>query len=210
MTEAEWLASTDPAAMGEAVLRKRRTSPRVLRLFMAAFWSWQSHRLGSEDERDKLKQRAAWVEEWADTGARPKEAGERNTFVFYNSSARAGFMSTVRAPAGWNDGEPAKQRAVWALREVFGNPFATRRKRKNEPRRGWMFDPAWRTDTAVSLAKQMYESRDFGAMPILADALQDAGCDNEDTLSHCRKPGEHVRGCWVLDLVLGNTWAGLP
>jgi hypothetical protein len=63
--------------------------------------------------------------------------------------------------------------------------------------------PAWRIDTALSLARQMYESRDFSAMPILADALQDAGCDNEDILTHCRWQEFHVRGCWVLDLVLG-------
>ena len=66
------------------------------------------------------------------------------------------------------------------------------------------FRPAWRTDTALSLARQIYESRDFGAMPILADALQDAGCDNEDILHHCRESGPHVRGCWVIDLVLGK------
>ena len=67
------------------------------------------------------------------------------------------------------------------------------------------FSPSWRTDTAIALARQMYESRDFGAMPILADALQDAGCDNEDVLSHCRDTkGTHVRGCWVVDMVLGK------
>jgi len=79
------------------------------------------------------------------------------------------------------------------LRDIFGNPF-----------RPVAFDTAWRTDTAVALATQMYESRDFGAMPILADALQDAGCDSDDILSHCRGPGPHVRGCWVVDLVLGK------
>lgn len=79
------------------------------------------------------------------------------------------------------------------LREVFGNPF-----------RPVTFSPEWRTDTAVSLARQMYESRGFSAMPILADALQDAGCDNEEILGHCRSPGPHVRGCWVVDLVLGK------
>ncbi|WP_162271540.1 hypothetical protein [Gemmata sp. SH-PL17] len=56
--------------------------------------------------------------------------------------------------------------------------------------------------TANALAGQMYESRDFDAMPILADALQDAGCADENILSHCRGPGPHVRGCWVVDLVL--------
>jgi hypothetical protein len=79
------------------------------------------------------------------------------------------------------------------LRDLFGNPF---RKVK--------FDKRWRTDTAVALAQHMYESRDFGVMPILADALQDAGCDSEDILAHCRSNGPHVRGCWVVDLVLGK------
>jgi hypothetical protein len=79
------------------------------------------------------------------------------------------------------------------LRDIFGNPV-----------RPVTFSPDWQTDTAVSLARQMYESREFGAMPILADALQDAGCDNEDILTHCRGSGPHVRGCWVVDLVLGK------
>jgi hypothetical protein len=79
------------------------------------------------------------------------------------------------------------------LRDIFGNPF-----------RPITFSPDWRTDTAVSLARTLYESRDFSAMPILADALQDAGCDNEDILLHSRGDGPHVRGCWVCDLVLGK------
>jgi hypothetical protein len=72
------------------------------------------------------------------------------------------------------------------------------------PNRSVRFSPEWRTSTAVALARQMYDSRDFSAMPILADALQDAGCDSADILDHCRGPGPHVRGCWVVDLVLGN------
>jgi hypothetical protein len=65
--------------------------------------------------------------------------------------------------------------------------------------------PEWRTDTVVSLARSMYESRDFSAMPILADALQDAGCENEVVLNHCRDTARtHVRGCWVVDLVLAK------
>lgn len=62
--------------------------------------------------------------------------------------------------------------------------------------------PSWLTSTVTALAQQMYESRDFSAMPILADALGDAGCANEDILSHCRGPGPHTRGCWVIDLLL--------
>ncbi|QJW97443.1 hypothetical protein [Frigoriglobus tundricola] len=79
------------------------------------------------------------------------------------------------------------------LNDIFGSPF-----------RPVPFAPAWRTDTALALARQMYESREFGAMPILADALQDAGCDGADVLNHCRDASaNHVRGCWVVDLVLG-------
>ncbi|MDY3559510.1 hypothetical protein R5W23_000503 [Gemmata sp. JC673] len=88
--------------------------------------------------------------------------------------------------------EWAHQQEAMLAREVFGNPF-----------RPIDFAP-WHTDTTVALAKGMYESRDFSAMPILADALQDAGCDNADVLIHCRDASaEHVRGCWVVDGVLG-------
>ena len=66
------------------------------------------------------------------------------------------------------------------------------------------FDPSWGMTTAHQLAQQMYDSRDFIAMPILADALQDAGCNNDDILDHCRGPRPHVRGCWVVDRVPGK------
>jgi hypothetical protein len=67
------------------------------------------------------------------------------------------------------------------------------------------FDPTWRTSTAVALAQGMYESRDFGTMPILADALQDAGCGDAAILHHCQDTEQlHVRGCWLVDLVLGR------
>jgi hypothetical protein len=87
--------------------------------------------------------------------------------------------------------ESRESRLTDYVREQFGNPF-----------RPVTFSPVWRTSTAVALARHMYESRDFSAMPILADALQDAGCANEDILNHCHGGGPHVRGCWVIDLVL--------
>ena len=82
------------------------------------------------------------------------------------------------------------------LRDIFGNPF-----------RPVAVDPAWLTETAVGIARGIYEDRAFERMPILADALQDAGCEDAEVLSHCREPGTHVRGCWVVELMLGRSLA---
>jgi len=81
-------------------------------------------------------------------------------------------------------------------RDIFGNPF-----------RPVAVNPAWRTwsdGTVAKLAQTIYDDRRFDRMPILADALEEAGCDNAGILIHCRGPGPHVRGCWVVDLLLGK------
>ena len=65
-------------------------------------------------------------------------------------------------------------------------------------------DPNWLTSTVVALARGIYEERAFDRLPILADALEDAGCDSADLLAHCRGDGPHVRGCWVIDVLLGK------
>jgi hypothetical protein len=80
------------------------------------------------------------------------------------------------------------------LREIFG-PLPIRKIKPN---------PLWHGTTVAGLAQSIYDDRAFDRMPILADALEDAACDNADILSHCRQPGAHVRGCWVVDLVLGR------
>ena len=79
------------------------------------------------------------------------------------------------------------------VRDIFGNPF-----------RPVEFDPRWRTSDVLGLARAIYDDRAFDRLPILADALMDAGCADEQVLAHCREPGQHVRGCWVVDLVLGK------
>jgi hypothetical protein len=97
--------------------------------------------------------------------------------------------------SAWGNRTPPAPGLADLLRDIIGNPF-----------RAVTFSPDWRTSTAVQLARQMYDSRDFAPMPILADALQDAGCEQADVLAHCRDPGAvHVRGCWVVDLVLGKS-----
>ena len=77
------------------------------------------------------------------------------------------------------------------LREIAGPDWT-------DPR--W---PRWRTTDVRALARGIHRDQAFDRLPILADALQDAGCDDEDVLNHCRRPGGHVRGCWVVDLALG-------
>jgi hypothetical protein len=79
------------------------------------------------------------------------------------------------------------------LRDIFGNPF-----------RPVACDTAWLTSDVIALACGIYDERAFDRTPILADALQDAGCDSADVLDHCRGAGPHVRGCWVVDLLLGK------
>jgi len=80
------------------------------------------------------------------------------------------------------------------LRDIFGNPF-----------RPVACDASWLTSDVVALARGIYDDRAFDRMPILADALQDAGCDNDEVLNHCRDAAQvHVRGCWVVDLLLGK------
>jgi hypothetical protein len=63
----------------------------------------------------------------------------------------------------------------------------------------------WNDGTVVRIAQGIYDERAFDRLPVLADALLDAGCDKEDMLAHCREQGGiHARGCWVLDLLLGK------
>ncbi|MGL6096772.1 MAG: hypothetical protein ACRC7O_13370 [Fimbriiglobus sp.] len=80
------------------------------------------------------------------------------------------------------------------IRCIVGNPF-----------RPVTFAPEWRSPTAVALADTIYAERAFDRLPVPADALEEAGCDSPDVLSHCRSPGPHARGCWVVDGVLGKT-----
>jgi hypothetical protein len=86
-------------------------------------------------------------------------------------------------------------RAAYAglLRDIFGDPF----------RPAWV-DLRWRTADAFGLALSAYDSCDFSTLPILADALEDAGCDDPAVLGHLRGGGPHFRGCHVLDLVLAK------
>jgi hypothetical protein len=99
--------------------------------------------------------------------------------------------------ANW-EARKARVRQVQAdlLRDLFGNPF-----------RPCAVDPfwlMWNGGTVPKLAQAIYEDRRFSDLPILADALEEAGCTDNDILNHCRQPGEHVLGCLTVDLLLGK------
>jgi hypothetical protein len=82
------------------------------------------------------------------------------------------------------------------LRDIFGDPFHPVRLL-----RAWL---ACNGATVVKIAQGIYDEGAFDRLPILADALEDAGCNRAAVLEHCRSAGEHVRGCWVVDLILGK------
>ena len=210
MTEAEWLACADPDLALQYV--RRNASQRKLRLFAVACCRQVWHLLDPKHHNSvKIAERfadgAATVAELRSAHSslldpyhftHATEESYAAAFAGYQVATGAAYdaarIAAQSARSALPPGSVAAAAQITLLRELFGSPF---RKVK--------FKPAWHTDTAESLARQMYESRDFGAMPILADALQDAGCDNDDILNHCRDSNAtHVRGCWVVDLVLGK------
>jgi hypothetical protein len=93
----------------------------------------------------------------------------------------------------WEQLAPTEDVAPHFVRDILGNPF-----------RPVAFDPAWRTPSVLGVAQAIYGERRFTELPILADALEEAGCARAELLEHCRRPGEHVRGCWPVDLALGK------
>jgi hypothetical protein len=210
MTEQEWLTSDSPVAL-LSHLNADGSGRRVL-LYASALcqlrpdlitdelkpWVELVERVLSGDEPatalDALQEEAEFcVSDYAEVGP----AGTRG---FYSVLGAVVFCTWLNMTTEYETDipseeiEPMRRTAADLVRDIFGNPF-----------RPVSFSPSWHTDTALSLARTMYDSRDFSALPILADALQDAGCENEDILTHCRDTAHaHVRGCWVVDLVLGK------
>jgi hypothetical protein len=181
LDEATWQTTTDSIAL-QTYMLENGLSKRRLQLFVVACGDlvWDTMRANCHIYFEALR-RTAEKTQTANDRERLKECGPLPNWLDWCLNA-GGKTKKLKAAA------------ADTAREVFGNPF-----------RPVKFSRDWRTSTAVTLAQQIYESREFSAMPILADALQDAGCDNDDVLNHCRAADAvHVRGCWVVDLVLGK------
>jgi hypothetical protein len=208
-SQAEWLSCRDPYAMLNCV--EDKFSDRKYRLFACGCLRLVE---GEGTTGEPFLGLAERVADGKVTAEESEQARELGTHFWHQNYAAWALVPTawqgvvqIRSVTADNlrrrlsKTERRKHRAhespeqVLLFRCVFGNPF-----------RPVTFAPTWLTSTVVTLASQMYESREFGPMPILADALQDAGCDDEDVLGHCRETKtRHVRGCWVVDSILGKS-----
>ncbi|HXG08741.1 MAG TPA: hypothetical protein VNK04_03040 [Gemmataceae bacterium] len=221
MTEAEWLGCTDPQRM--LAFLDVGVSDRKRRLFTCAccrrIWDFLDRRArqavevaeryadGQAGHGDLVQARNALlgffpdnsrgrataaaycaVQDWADAAGAARYAAEiveypdPGTWVIFNGGKIMG----------------AVERAVQAglLREIVGNPF-----RRIYAEDSWL---RWNDECVVKIARNIYEKQRFDDLPILADALIDAGCSHWNVIHHCQERGPHVRGCWVIDLLLGK------
>ncbi len=212
MTEAEWLNCGYSYDMLDQLAGK--ASDRKLRLFASAccraLWHFivDSNCRNAVEMSERFADKLTSAEELEEAArrsppGRPSGGSWAPVRLSFARQARRAVLATcqpVAQDAAW---ETARQSMALIqnlqahiLRDIFGNPF-----------RPAVLDPAWlrwRDGFIPQVAQSIYDERRFADLPILGDALEDAGCTNIDILDHCHRPGEHVRGCWVLDLLLGK------
>lgn len=195
MTEQEWLTCADPVLLFRHL--EARTTERKLRLFATA--TLRTAFQSDADSQSNLEMadqfadgvlsihdlRRCWPRLQPDN---PKVAPE-NAYDW----AETIVMAKERGYYGGSFPVLDQFMLCHLLRDILGNPFHF-----------VTLAAHCLSATIVGIAQQMYEHGDFSSMPILGDALDDAGCTSHGVLQHCRQPGPHVRGCWVVDLILGK------
>jgi hypothetical protein len=221
MTEKQWAACKIVSNM--LPLLGRKASQRELRLFTAACCRRAWHHLTDERSRRAVEVAERFADGQATTeelSAAHESAGKVATrsagTAAWDPTAAAWYATESRGRPNWwsahlateaaarHGGQKAKtgERKAQAalLRCIIGNPF-----------RPICIAPAWQTPPVVALARAAYDQRelpagtlDLARLAVLADALEDAGCDQADLLAHLRGPCPHVRGCWAVDLILGK------
>jgi hypothetical protein len=228
MTEAEWLAGTDPEPMLEFL--RGKVSDRKLRLFAVACCRLIWHLLTDDRSRKAVEV----AEQFADGGAweEDRRAAHRGALDAGNAARRA---FEVEPDVDWDTHCLAECSADAAHAAADTRPklvassakyardavkYASRRMAEIDAERaaqcgllrcvfGPVHSPAgvlpgWQEGIIPSLAQRIYDDRAFDRLPILADALEEAGCTDAAVLGHLRSPGPHVCGCWPLDLLLGK------
>ncbi|HJT77061.1 MAG TPA: hypothetical protein VJ739_07635 [Gemmataceae bacterium] len=219
MTEVEWNDCKKIGMMYRWL--RHRASDRKLRLFGCACCRrlWQLIPAPESRECVEVSERFAdgltGLDALRETRDRAKAVIEPARISYYRArygspreaqAAKAAWMvatAATKTPFGESALEislalPKESRAQCELiREIFGNPF-----RPVTINPGWL---SWSDNTVRRLAEAIYDERALDRLPILADALEEAGCADAALLDHCRGPGPHVRGCWVVDLLLGKS-----
>lgn len=221
MTEAEWLACTDPTQMLEFLAG--RASDRKLRLFACACCRRIWHLLTDSRLREIVQaaenfadgiatedaMRSLWLGIVADSATQtvlPDAYHAVGGAAFGNREMPPGYGPDTWAVANTkhvgrkilrlSENREAELVAQCAtLRCLFSTPF---RLTPTLP----SIVLVWNDGTVVKLAQGISDDRAFDRLPVLADALEDAGCTDADILAHCRQDALHVRGCWVVDLLL--------
>ena len=206
-TEQQWLESTDPEAMAR---RLDSGDARRWRLFACAC-CWRI--LPMLDDRSR--QAVAVAERDADGLASAEEFEDARHMAHTSLLAvwrpgddtclehaalaaqyalvhpQRAYVYAALATGGGREAERRVQADL--IRDVFGNPF-----------RATNIESAWKTPTVLAVAADIRHHDAFAEMPVLGDALEDAGCTDLDILAHARHDRPHVRGCWLVDLILGN------
>jgi hypothetical protein len=211
MTEAEWLACTDPMPMLDWLAGQiPPPTERKMRLLLAG----AARQVWDQIPPGDLREAVQTAERYADGAATTKELSNargryyeafrsqrhdendvRILCLAYASSVSSRLIVRPHYTTGWRGVSAlTAEHLPGLIRCIFG-PLL---------HRPVSADPSWLTSTAVALAQTIYTDRAFDRLPILVDTLEEAGCDDADILTHCREPGPHVRGCWVVDLVLGK------
>jgi hypothetical protein len=215
MTEGEWDNATDSSPMLQ--FARGKTSDRKLRLFAAAAFGRLAALLPDPRQRrgiEALEQLAEGSltldacrgvaydvrhaippDEWT-PGSPPPNIHSHYTalmpFREFRSSSIA--VHAVHAADGLADGSAERREQARLIRCIFGDRFRSK-----------TVNAQWLGPAVVSLARTIYEERDFDRLPALAKALEAGGCNDSELIAHCRDASPHVRGCWVIDAVLGKS-----
>jgi hypothetical protein len=219
MTEMEWLACGDPQPMLDFLSGK--ASERKVRLFTLAcgrryprLWCDPADGpvIGSLVERlfDAAERHIDGTACSEEMDALRRQMGRRPTEWFWTLDGTlrgdTGFWGRLCGDRGAGlreetgiEVQELRQSQAAFLRDIFG-PLPFRPLPQLNP--AWL---AWEGGTVPKLAGSIYEERAFDRLPVLADALEEAGCTEAGLLTHLRGPGPHVRGCWALDLILGRS-----
>lgn len=200
MTAAEWKVCTDPMPM--LAFLEGKASGRKLRLFGAACCRSLWELLSDERSREAVR----LVERFADGEAASEDLERARVLAWQACAARPGQAAQLvgvvasHPPVDLASGMSlyfyfvGRPQAAHLLRDLFG-PLPFRRV---------TVQAGARTAAVVALARGIYGDPRFEDLPVLADALEEAGRTDVDLLGHLRSPGPHVRGCWALDLLLAR------